>query len=259
MTRLVRPARAPLLALVLAAVAVQAAGGCGSDPITTDSATTGSAATSGGTGTAASGGTIGEPAAVATAAAVAIRATGCRQTEELTGSGSVVGADLVVTVAHVVAGSDNVTVVDAGGRSRPAVLVGLDPVSDLALLAVPGLDVSPVPRGPLAAGDQGVFVIHDRDGVATTRPFTVVRRADLSMADIHGDGSHIRPGFELDAAVEPGDSGAVLVGDDGRAGAVVFAANRQDGDRAWATDLAALDPLLAAPHDAPVPSGRCVD
>lgn len=222
------------------------------------------------------GGTSGgeDPAETALAAAVAVEAAGCRQAEELTGSGSVVGDELVVTVAHVVAGSTSVSVTDAGGTERRAVVVGLDTVNDLALLAVAGLPAAPLPFGTLTAGDHSVFVVHHDDGGAATQPAVVVRRADLSMADLYGQGTHVRTGFELDATVRPGDSGAVVVGDDGRAGAVVFATSRDttgtgtdagpdtsddSAHRAWATDIAALAPLLTEPHDSAVPTGRCVD
>lgn len=210
------------------------------------------------------------------AAAVTVRATGCRQGEVLTGSGSVVGeGGLVVTVAHVVAGSTAVSVIDAEGREHTAAVVGLDTVNDLAVLAVEGFDATPLPLGTLAAGGQAVFVVHDAAGRATARTAAVVRRADLSMADLYGQGTHVRPGFEIDAVVEPGDSGAVLVDDEGQAGAVVFATSRADapvsgptptptptggaGHQAWATDISALAPLLAAASpNAPVPTGRCV-
>ena len=245
--------------LVLAAAALA---GCGSGPRdSTDS-----------TDTAAGASVAGDPAeGAALAAAVFVRATGCRQAEASTGSGSLVGdGGLVVTVAHVVAGSTSVTVAEGDGTEHRASVVALDPVNDLALLAVDGLAATPLPLGSLAAGDRAVFVVHDADGRATAEPATVVRRVDLSMADLYGQGTHVRPGFELDATVDPGDSGAVLVAADGRAGAVVFATSRDgattgptpssgggggSGRRAWATDVAALGPLLAGPVDTPVPTG----
>lgn len=253
-------------------------GGCGtgSTPPADTATTTADTTTANSAGVGSSAGDDGA-AETALAAAVAVEAAGCRQAEELTGSGSVVGDELVVTVAHVVAGSTSVSVTDADGTERRAVVVGLDTVNDLALLAVAGLPVTPLPLGPLAAGGHSVFVVHDAAGRAAIQPAAVVRRADLSMADLYGQGSHVRPGFELDATVQPGDSGAVVVGDDGKAGAVIFATSRETaspgagtgigadpstsgdtGNRAWATDIAALTPLLAAPHDAAVPTGRCV-
>ena len=252
------------MALLLAA----SLAGCGSDrPGTTDPATAPATDTADPVTEARSG----EEAALA--AAVAVRAMGCRQGEALTGSGSVVGDGLVVTVAHVVAGSTAVSVADAAGRERTAAVVGLDTVDDLALLAVDGLDVAPLPLGTLGAGDRAVFVVHDTDGRARAETAAVVRRVDLSIADLYGQGAHVRPGFELEATVNPGDSGAVLVGDDGRAGAVVFATSRDDaapasstppaagpGRRAWATDISVLAPLLAAASpDTPVATGTCLD
>lgn len=264
------PARRPRRAAAAGALflAVALLGGCGSDQPAATAPATDASVTGTGTGSGTDGG-AGTEAALA--AAVAVRASGCRQGEALTGSGSVVADGLVVTVAHVVAGSSAVSVTDADGREHTAAVVGLDTVNDLAVLAVDGLDADPLSLGTLAAGDRAVFVVHDAAGRATAEPAAVVRRADLSMADLYGQGTHVRPGFELEAHVSPGDSGAVLVGDDGRAGAVVFATSRDDaptpaptggagpGRQAWATDISALTPLLdAAAPDTPVPTGACV-
>ena len=71
-----------------------------------------------------------------------IEADGCGG--RLTGSGFVVGPDLVVTNAHVIAGTDNITVADGQGR-RNAAPVTFDPDTDLAVLRVEGLDAPPLP------------------------------------------------------------------------------------------------------------------
>ena len=65
------------------------------------------------------------------------------------------------------------------------------------------------------------------------------------MADIYRQGDYDRPGYELAATVEPGDSGGGVFDADGRLLAVVFASSRNHPDRAWATAARAARPLLA--------------
>lgn len=196
----------------------------------------------------------GGPEEAALAAAVEIRAIGCR-TEASLGSGAVLAEGLVVTVAHVVAGADEIFV---GPQQTPADLVALEPTLDLAVLKVATADATPYATGALAAGDEGVYVTFT-DGLPEVEAFRVVRRVNLNISDIYDVGEHRRRGYELVATVDPGDSGAVLFGPDGRAGGVVFASSRRDEQRAWATDIAELDALVAAvtADAAPLAPGPC--
>ena len=61
----------------------------------------------------------------------------------LEGSGFVVSPNRVMSNAHVVAGSDTVTV-EADGQSYDASVVSYDPESDISLLDVPGLPSAPL-------------------------------------------------------------------------------------------------------------------
>ncbi len=78
---------------------------------------------------------------VASPSTLRIEGDGCGG--RLTGSGFVVGDDLVVTNAHVIVGTDSITVTDGQGRLA-AVPVTFDPDTDLAVLRVEGLDVPPL-------------------------------------------------------------------------------------------------------------------
>ncbi len=69
-----------------------------------------------------------------------ITATGCRPTSNIA-HGVVVGDDLVATVAHAVAGEDEI---DVSGRS--GVVVAIDTVLDAAVLRVEGLDAEVADR-----------------------------------------------------------------------------------------------------------------
>jgi S1-C subfamily serine protease len=190
----------------------------------------------------------------AAASSVLIRAEGCRARPSR-GVGGVIAPGRVVTVAHLVAGSTSVTVQDAAGTDRRAVVVGLDRSTDLALLAV-DVDMPPLPRRTLPAGEQGSFVV-DRDG-PTTLSFTTEAFVDIRIDSIDGDRRVQRRGYQVQATIVDGDSGAVLVTNEGVAIGVLYARSTAAENRAWATDIAELDPLLAADSGEPVDVGACV-
>jgi S1-C subfamily serine protease len=169
-----------------------------------------------------------------------IRAWGCAATPAV-GSGTVIDAETVLTVAHVVAGAESITVTDARGAEHEATVAAIDTELDLAVLDVAGLDSTGVELKSLEAGDQGTA-----RGLGTGGEFAwaVERVVVIRFADIYDQGVHDRAGYELEATVERGDSGAGLFAEDGSLGGVVFAASRRDPDRAWATDIAAADGLL---------------
>jgi S1-C subfamily serine protease len=126
-------------------------------------------------------------------------------------------------------------------------------VHDLAVLAVAPGTAPVAPIGIATAGSHGI-VATARDGAPATVPVVVRRLVTLQTEDIYLDGVHDRDAFELDADIEPGDSGAaVLV--DGRVVGIVFARDRQAAHTAYGlVPTPILDQLHAA--DA-VPTGAC--
>lgn len=190
----------------------------------------------------------------AAGAAVQVIATGCRAKPSL-GAGSVIAPDRIVTVAHVVAGSEQVIVIDAEGTEHTARVVGLDRNTDLALLAVDGLAVQPLPRATLPAGREGSFVVYRDEPTPMT--FTTNAYVDIRTNTIDGDGRVTRRGYEVVATIQKGDSGAVLVVD-GTAIGVLYARSTEEPTRSWAVDIAELQPLLAADTGSAVDVGDCV-
>ncbi|HEY2430019.1 MAG TPA: CvpA family protein, partial [Acidimicrobiales bacterium] len=79
----------------------------------------------------------------------------CGQIQE--GSGWAVGADTIVTNAHVVAGERHTEVLTPAGRLLPARVTAFDESRDLAVLAVPGLADRPLPvfTGPATTPEAG--------------------------------------------------------------------------------------------------------
>ncbi|MYS22856.1 putative serine protease PepD [Streptomyces sp. DvalAA-14] len=89
-----------------------------------------------------------------------------------TGAGVIITADgQIVTNNHVIAGSDNVSVVYSNGRTASASVVGTDPQKDLALIKVQGASGLPAATlgnsAGLVVGDQ-VVAIGSPDGLAGT-------------------------------------------------------------------------------------------
>lgn len=144
---------------------------------------------------------------------------------------------LVLTAAHVVAGAREITVTraDATGVGR---VVAFDPDMDLAYLSVDGL-ATPHPwtiASPASAGGERGTVYVVRDGETVALAVTVRRRVRIRTEDVYVEGETLRPGYELTAVVEEGDSGgAVAVG--GRVIGVVWARSRRADDRAYAIDV----------------------
>jgi S1-C subfamily serine protease len=129
------------------------------------------------------------------------------------GSGVVISEDgLILTNAHVVAGSETVQVGFASGRRAPARLLAVDEASDLALIvvAVRGLHAIPFANRPPAPG-EAAFVVGNRDG----------RGHEIAWARI-GPHRQVRVGArplefwgEVEALVGPGNSGGAVLNQDG--------------------------------------------
>jgi S1-C subfamily serine protease len=192
------------------------------------------------------------------ASSVTIRATGCRL-QPNRALGMVADDELVVTVAHAVAGEDDIAVTAPDGRTVPAVIAAIDTELDAAVLRADGLGLPSLPQRPYAEGEPSALMIPDEGNVHAT-PVEVRRRVTVRTSDIYRQGVHLRPGLELTATVVAGDSGGGLVGADGDLLGVVWAASRSSTDRAWATPIEAYGPLLDAARAggaaAPVPCAR---
>jgi S1-C subfamily serine protease len=142
------------------------------------------------------------------------------------GSGFVYAPNHVITNAHVVAGvqlGPRVSTPDGGSYQAQVVLY--DPQIDIAVLYVPGLNLAPL----RFATQQGVGSDAVVAGYPLNRPFTAVpaRIGAVQQAqgpDIYQTGTVDRQIYEINAVVEPGNSGGPLIAPDGSVYGVVFAA-----------------------------------
>lgn len=178
----------------------------------------------------------------------------------MTGSGFVVGEGLIVTNAHVVAGVDTPVVELPGRDAREGRVVYFDPVDDLAVIAVSGLDAAALPIVPPVAAGAAVAV----QGYPLGGPFTsgaafVLSVGSAPVPDIYDDSSAPREIYALEADVRPGNSGGPLLTDAGAVAGVVFARGADDERRGYAMTTTELLPALAGVTvEAPaVPAGAC--
>lgn len=172
------------------------------------------------------------------------------------GSAVVVGDELVVTNAHVVAGAQGIQVRGGDRRTRDAVLVALDRPTDVAVLRVPGLH-APVPDwSTTATRGMDVYVSgHPDGGNLTVRSARI--RGRVTMADEGGGGS--RQVLVFAGEVRPGNSGGPLLNEQGTVVGLVFATSSVAAVTGFALAPSDVLPLVRSAEGAtePVDTGGC--
>lgn len=165
----------------------------------------------------------------------------------MTGSGFVIADDRVVTNAHVVAGVD-MTVVEAPGEPpRLARVVYFDPVDDLAVLAVAGLDAPALQlSGTLATGSPAAVQGYPFGGPFVSTGATVLSVDSVPIADITDATTSLREVYTLAAQVNQGNSGGPLLSRDGAVVGVVFAKAARVTGVGYAMTMNELAPVAAA-------------
>jgi S1-C subfamily serine protease len=173
-------------------------------------------------------------AAAAGRSTVKIIAIGCGDEQE--GSGFVTGDGYVVTNAHVIAGTNNITVTAPNGSSSIARPVLFDPRLDLAVLSVRPLGVPTLAISTALAGrgDEAVVLGYPEDGPFDARPAGIAARFAAEGRDIYDSSITTRIVYELDAVVRPGNSGGPLIASNGTVIGVVFSRSSTNPDIGYA-------------------------
>jgi len=153
---------------------------------------------------------------------VKVEGHGCGGVVE--GSGFVVSPGIVVTNAHVIAGVSKPSVVDTNGSYR-ATPIWFDASEDLAVLEVdrlsdPALTIN---TSDLSGGDSAVVLGFPGGGSLTADKAVVIDQVKAVGRDIYNRGVVVRTIYELQADIEPGNSGGPLIGSDGSVAGIVFA------------------------------------
>jgi S1-C subfamily serine protease len=181
--------------------------------------------------------------------------------KSLEGSGFVYAPQHVITTAHEVAGiTRGQTVTTAGGVAYRATVVFYDPRTDIAVLDVPGLSVTPLRFGTQASPEENAVVA----GYPLDRAFTAVpaRIAEVLRAEgtsIYQTGRVDRQVYEIRALVQPGDSGGPLLSPSGTVDGMVQGVDSGVPDTGFALTASYIqaDAKAAASATAPVPTQGC--
>ncbi|RLP70295.1 serine protease [Mycetocola manganoxydans] len=177
------------------------------------------------------------------------------------GSGFVVSDDRVVTNAHVLAGVTELVVEAPGELPKPGRVVYFDPVDDLAVVAVAGLDAAPLAVSPtLGAGTQAAFMGYPYGGPFSAQAAEVLSSGSTLVGDIYGSNPVPREISTLAANVQQGNSGGPLLTTDGAVAGVIFAKSDATANVGYALAMEEVLPVIAqapALTDA-VASGSCI-
>lgn len=186
-------------------------------------------------------------------------ATECGALQE--GSGWVYDSGMVATNAHVVAGSESLSV-QVGGTGEPysAEVVAFDPGTDVAVLHVPDLAAPELPFGEsLTLGADSVVVGFPENGPYTISPTRVRDRLDARGLDIYSEDTVVRDVYSLRGIVRSGNSGGPLLNAEGEVVGMVFARSASDPETGYSLTLDEIDEVLRDAEDRtqPVDTRSC--
>jgi len=154
----------------------------------------------------------------------------------LAGSGFVIGQDLIMTNAHVVAGVDNPTVrVKGKGKAFEGVVVYFDPARDVAIIRTKDFPSGALRISePLVRGEGAVVAGFPGGGPLTLIPARVRSVSESSGTDIYGKDPVTREIYAISADIKQGDSGAPMFALDGTVAGLVFASSATDAETGYA-------------------------
>lgn len=151
------------------------------------------------------------------------------------GSGFVISPGHVLTNAHVVAGVTLGLTVETSSQSYKARVVLYDPMDDVAILDVPGLQAPPLSFATQApAGTAAIVAGYPLDHPLTVVAATVGRSMTAYGPNIYQTQIVHRQIYPIRAQIEPGNSGGPLLSPSGRVYGVVFAASTSALDTGYA-------------------------
>lgn len=178
----------------------------------------------------------------------------------LEGTGFVIAPDRVMTNAHVVAGSDSVTV-DMGANSYEATVISFNPKEDIAILAVPGLPAQPLAfaNSPAEPDTDALVLGYPGGGVFEATPARVRDTINLEGPDIYRNATVTRRVYTIRGTVRQGNSGGPMIDMDGHVLGVVFGAAVDDDDTGYVMTAEEVESQLARIGDTqPVSTDQCV-
>lgn len=185
-------------------------------------------------------------------------APGCQKVLE--GTGFVVAPNRVMSNAHVVAGSESVTV-EVDGQTYDAFVVSYDPNADISILDVPNLPAAPLTFVDAAApaGTDAIVMGYPGGGDFTATPARVREIIELNGPDIYRSTTVTREVYTIRGTVRQGNSGGPMINRSGEVLGVVFGAAVDDADTGFVlTASEVANQLAKVGSTARVATGTCV-
>ena len=185
-------------------------------------------------------------------------APGCQKVLE--GTGFVISPNRVMSNAHVVAGSESVTV-EVDGKTYDAFVVSYDPNADISILDVPDLPASPLQfvDEPAPAGTDAIVMGYPGGGDFTATPARVRETIELNGPDIYRTTTVTREVYTIRGTVRQGNSGGPMINRGGEVLGVVFGAAVDDADTGFVlTSQEVARQLAKIGNTQRVATGACV-
>ncbi|MEU0498508.1 acid resistance serine protease MarP [Mycobacterium sp. NPDC006124] len=171
-------------------------------------------------------------------------ATSCQKVLE--GSGFVVAPNRVMSNAHVVAGSESVTV-ESDGKTYDATVVSYDPNADISILDVPDLPAKPLQfdMQEATSGTDALVMGYPGGGEFTATPGRIREIIQLNGPDIYHTTTVTREVYTIRGTVRQGNSGGPLIDKDGKVLGVVFGAAVDDADTGFVLTSTEVEKQMA--------------
>jgi S1-C subfamily serine protease len=185
-------------------------------------------------------------------------APGCQKVLE--GTGFVVAPNRVMSNAHVVAGSETVTV-EVDGQTYDASVVSYDPEADISILDVPNLPSQPLEfsLGAAPTGTDAVVMGYPGGGDFVATPARVREIIELNGPDIYRSATVTREVYTIRGTVRQGNSGGPMIDRTGKVLGVVFGAAVDDADTGFVLTAKEVSRQMAKiGNTARVATGACV-
>ena len=178
------------------------------------------------------------------------------------GSGFVVAKHVVMTNAHVVAGTSHVGVrVKGKGEQLDGTVVYFNPNLDIALIRVNKLKSASLDIvTDVGSGKSAVVAGFPGGGGLELIPATVSASVRSRGTDIYGKDLVVRQIYTIKADIQHGDSGAGLLTDTGEVAGIVFAASASDSSVGYALSPTEFTGVIAksATLSDQVDTGKCL-
>lgn len=131
------------------------------------------------------------------------------------GSGVIIQSNgYIVTNRHVVANADRIVVLMQDGRRFIAELIGMDVLTDLALLHINAIDLPVIPQNPNQTAEVGDVVLAIGNplnlGLTITQGIIGATKKSFTSRDLRTPDL-----LQMDAAINKGNSGGALVNSNG--------------------------------------------